>query len=66
MKASLLRELEWLFRLEADAITQPYAWTPRSPLSDEERREVDRLHATGAAIRYRGNVAEYEEQEGER
>lgn len=61
MKAKLLYELANLFRVEADAITQPFAWPPRRTLSDAERREVQRLDVTASAIRYRGDVAAYEE-----
>ena len=61
MTSDLLHELANLVRTEADGITQSYAWPPRGPLSDEERHELRRLDATERAIRYRANVATYEE-----
>lgn len=61
MTSKLLYELANLFRTEADAIVQQYAWPPRPRLTDAELREVKRLDATAASIRYRGDVAAYEE-----
>lgn len=61
MTSSLLYELAQVFRDEADAIVQPYAWPPRASLTDDERREVERLRVTASRIRYRGDVAAYEE-----
>lgn len=66
MNSELLWELSALFSSEADAIVQPYAWPPRSPLSDDERTEVERLRVTAARIRYRARCAEYEEHGGAR
>lgn len=60
MTPELLDELAYLFRNEADAIVQPYTWPPRSPLTADERREVERLRVSASAIRYRANVARYE------
>lgn len=61
MNHALLSELTLLFSHEADAIAQPYAWPPRPPLSVEELSEVERLRVTARAIRYRADVAAYEE-----
>jgi hypothetical protein len=63
VKADLLHELANVVRTDIDGITQPYAWPPRAPLTNEERREVDRLEATARRIRYRAYCAEYEEQD---
>lgn len=65
MRADLLAELSLIFCMEAEAIVQPYAWPPRPPLTDEERREVDRLRVTASSIRYRANVALLEEGRSE-
>lgn len=61
MRSELLYELAILFQHEQDAITQPYAWPPRPPLTEEERREADRLYVTGRRIGYRAQCAAYEE-----
>ncbi len=64
MTATLLYELANLFLVEADAITQPYAWPPRPDLTTDKRREVDRLVVTSRRIAYRAACAAYEETKG--
>jgi hypothetical protein len=61
VNSELLYELAGVFRNEADAIRQPYAWPPRAPMTEDERREVMRLEATAASIAYRARRAAYEE-----
>lgn len=61
MTSALLFELARLFRDEADAIHQPYAWPPRPAMTEEEKREVMRLDATAARIAYRARLRAYEE-----
>lgn len=63
MTPALLHELAWLFRREADAIQDQYAWPPKV-LTDDERRERDRLDACSRGLAYRARVAEYEETGG--
>jgi hypothetical protein len=41
--ARFLAQASWVARRDSDAISDAYAWPPRAPLTDEERRECERL-----------------------
>lgn len=52
MTGLILAQLAVLMDREADAVTRPYAWPPRAPLSPEEQREVARLTVLSRRLSY--------------
>ena len=56
--AVLLEEVACVAQRDADAIRDSYRWPPRPPLTNEERREVDRLDALSRRLFYRARAVE--------
>jgi hypothetical protein len=50
VNGKLLAQLAVLFQRESDKITDSYAWPPRPPLSEEERKEAERLRVTASRV----------------
>ncbi len=53
MDGKLLAQLACVAFADAEGIRDPYRWPPRPELSEEERREVDRLTVLGRRLMYR-------------
>jgi hypothetical protein len=49
----ILAELAMVASIDAQAIADPYAWPPRRPMDDGERREVERLNVLSARFAYK-------------
>lgn len=60
MKASMLHEIANVARCDSDAIVDHYAWPPKV-MTDEERREADRLFVLSLRVRQHAYAAAYEE-----
>lgn len=58
MKRALLEELANVAYFDAEALRDPYAWPPKM-MTDDERREADRLLVLSRRIAYRA-IAEGE------
>lgn len=59
MTSALLYEVAKVARHDSDAILDFYAYPPKV-LTEEERREADRLLVLSHRIAYQGDVAAYE------
>jgi hypothetical protein len=53
MNGKLLAQLACVAQKDCDALRDDYAWPPRPPMTDEERRESERLRIVASRLFYR-------------